>query len=255
MENYNANALFKKVNMNNTSFEDNRFTIYPSAFANYAPNDKDSYSFSVSKRVDWPSISQINPIREWSTPQIDSEGNPNVEPQYTHSFEVNYTRKTKTGPITSGLFYRQINNEITRIVFENLTSPEKIILSYDNLDDNKAIGVEVSGNFEFTKWYSSSISIDAYNKTVKGYSESVYLEVNNTAFNARIANTFKATKNLRFQLSGIYRRADISIQAMANVENRCGFKFDRNEPKPAKGQFNWESQTAFICFNYRFGTE
>lgn len=280
LEDYNANALFKKVTVNDARFEDNRFTLYPSAFASYAPNDKDSYNFSVSKRVDRPSISQINPIREWSTPQIDSEGNPNLEPQFTNSIEVNYTRKTKIGSITSGVFYRHINSEITRIVFENPTSPEKMIISYDNLKDNNAFGVEVSGNLEFTKWFSANLSFDAYNKTVKGYSDNVYIEVNNTAFNARMNNTFKASKNLRFQLSGMYRGADLSIQGkrkpmwkvdtgssytilkgngtitarVSDIFNSMHFAFERDEPKASKGQFYWESQTAFLGFNYRFGS-
>jgi len=279
-EDYNATALFRKINENNANYEDPRFTIYPSAFANYAPNDKDSYNFSISKRVDRPSISQINPIREWSTPQIDSEGNPYLNPQFTNSFEVNYTRKTKIGSITSGVFYRHINNEITRTVFENPSNPEKMILSYDNLDDNDAFGVEVSGNLEFTKWYSANISFDAYNKTIKGYSEDKYLEVNFTAFNARINNTFKANKNLRFQVSAFYSGENISIQfirkpmwrvdagtsltvlkgsgtitaRVSDVLNSMHFAFDRSEPKLAKGQFNWESQTAFVGFNYRFGS-
>jgi outer membrane receptor protein involved in Fe transport len=280
VEKYNANGLFKKVSVNDATYVDNRFTIYPSAFASYAPNDEDTFNFSVSKRVDRPSISQISPILERSTPQIDFLGNPDLEPQFTNSFEVNYTRKTKIGSITTGLFYRQINNEITRIAFENPTSPDKIILSFDNLNDNKAFGVEISGNLEFTKWFSANISLDAYNKTVKGYSDAIYIEVNNTAFNARIANTFKANKNLRFQLSGMYRGNDISIQSMvkpmwkvdagssltvlkgsgtitarvSDVFNSMHFAFDRSEPKLAKGQFNWESQTAFLGFNYRFGT-
>lgn len=279
-EKYNAVALFRKLNENDATFEDDRFTIYPSAFASYAPNDKNSYNFSVSKRVDRPSIGQINPIREWSTPQIDSEGNPNLNPQFTNSIEFNYTRKTKLGSITSGVFYRQINNEITRTVFENPTNPEKLILSYDNLDDNNAYGVEVSGNLEFTKWYSANISFDAYNRTVKGFSEAVYLEVNITTFNARISNTFKANEKLRFQLTGMYRGKDISIQYLrkpmwkvdagsslvvlkgngtitarvSDVFNSMHFAFERSEPKLSKGQFNWESQTAYLGFNYRFGS-
>lgn len=279
-ENFSADALFQKINENDATFEDDIFTIYPSAFASYAPNNKDSYNFSISKRVDRPSISQINPIREWSTPQIDSEGNPDLDPQYTNSVEINYTRKTKIGSITSGVFYRHIKEEITRTVFENPNDPERLILSYDNLDDNDAFGIEVSGNLEFTKWYNANISFDAYNKTVKGYSEDVYLEVNLTTFNARISNNFKANKNLRFQLTAMYRGEDISIQYLRkpmwkvdagtslsvfngkgtitarvnDVFNSMHFAFERSEPKLAKGQFNWESQTAFIGFNYLFGS-
>lgn len=288
LEDYNAKAEFRKVNEPNGYFEDDRFTIYPSAFTTYTPNEINSFNFSISKRVDRPSISQINPIRERSTPQIDFIGNPELEPQFTNSIEFNYTRKTKLGSITSGIFYRQINDEITRSLFENPNDPQKVILTFDNQDDNNAYGVEVSGNLEFTKWYSANISLDAYyrtvkgfyNKTVNGILETNYVEANTTTFNARMSNTFKASKNLRFQLTGMYRGADINITAISepmwrvdagtsltvlkgkgtitarvsDVFDSMQFAFERSEPKEANGQFNWESQTAFIGFNYLFGS-
>lgn len=280
VEDYNANALFRKVSVSDANFNDKRFTIYPSAYASYAPNDKDSYNFSVSKRVDRPSIGQINPIREFSTPQLDSEGNPKLSPQFTNSFEINYTRKTKIGSITSGVFYRHITDEIARTIFENPISPEKMILSYDNLDDNNAYGFEVSGNLDFSKWLSTNISFDAYNKTVKGYSENIYLKVNATSFNTRMNATFKASKSLRFQLSAMYRGADLSIQGkrkpmykidtgaswtvlkgngtftarVSDIFNTMHFAFERTEPKSSNGEFHWESRTAYLGFNYRFGS-
>jgi hypothetical protein len=288
LEDYNAKAEFRKVNEPNGYFEDDRFTIYPSAFTTYAPNENNSFNFSISKRVDRPSIAQINPIRERSSPQIDFIGNPELEPQFTNSIEFNYTRKTKLGSITSGVFYRRINDEITRSLFENPNDPQKVILTFDNQDDNDAYGIEVSGNLEFAKWYSANISLDAYyrtvkgfyNKTVNGALETFYVEANTTTFNARISNTFKASKNLRFQLTGMYRGSDINITAISepmwrvdagtsltilkgkgtitarvsDVFDSMQFAFERSEPKEANGQFNWESQTAFIGFNYIFGS-
>ena len=32
------------------------------------------------------------------------------------------------------------------------------------------------------------------------------------------------------------------------------FAFDATRPKVQSGEFHWESQTAYIGFNYRFGT-
>ena len=288
LEDYNAIALFRKVNENEGNFEDDRFTLYPSAFTTYSPNDKDSFNFSISKRVDRPSLSQINPIRERSTPQIDFIGNPELNPQFTNSIELNYTRKTKLGSITSGVFYRHISDEITRMVFENPADPEKLILSFDNQADNNAYGIEVSGSLEFTKWYSANFGVDAYNRTVKGYYNEIengvlitqYIEANTTTFNARINNSFKANKNLRFQLTGMYRGPDLNITAqvksmwrvdtgasltvlkgkgtvtarVSDVFNSMYFSFERSEPKEANGEFRWESQTAFIGFNYLFGS-
>jgi outer membrane receptor protein involved in Fe transport len=279
-EKYTADALFKKVNEADGTFNDKLFTVYPSGFLNYTPNDNDSFNLSVSKRVDRPSIDQVNPIREWSTPQIDSQGNPNLFPQFTNSVELNYTRKTKIGSITSGVFYRQINDEITRTLFENPIDSERLILSYANLNDNNAFGLELSGNLDFTKWYSANISFDAYNKKTKGYIGTDYVEVDVTIFNSRISNTFKASKNLRFQLTGMYRGEDLGLQFLrkpmwkidmgssltvlqgsgtitarvSDIFNTMHFAFDATQPKAQTGEFHWESQTAFIGFNYRFGT-
>ena len=279
-EKYYAYADFKKIGEDNANFNDDLFTLYPSGYINYSPSETNSFNFSVSRRVDRPSIGQVNPIREWSTPQVDSEGNPELFPQFTNSFEINYTRKTKIGSITSGVFYRKIFDEITRTLFENPNNSEKLILSYSNLNDNDAYGVEVSGNLDFTKWFSSNISFDAYSKKTKGVVEDEFVEVNVIIFNARINNTFKASKKLRFQLFGMYRGNDLGLQFLrkpmwkidfgssytvlkgsgtitarfSDVFNTMNFAFEGTKPKRQNGQFNWESQTVYIGFNYRFGT-
>lgn len=279
-EKYNAKALFKKVNENDATFNDDLFTLYPSGFINYNQSDKNTFNLSVSRRVDRPSIDQVNPIREWSTPQIDSEGNPNLFPQFTNSYELNYTRKTKIGSITSGVFYRRINDEITRTLFENPNDSSKLILSYANLNDNNAYGFEISGNLDFKKWWSANISFDAYNKKTKGIVANEFVEVDVTTFNTRISNTFKPSKNLRLQLSGMYRGRDLGLQferqpmwkidmgssytvlkgsgtitaRFSDIFNTMHFAFEGSKPRKQQGQFNWESQSAYVGFNYRFGS-
>ena len=285
LEQYNVEALFRKVSEVDSKFEDDILSIYPSAFITYNPSDNNSFSLNYSRRVDRPSISQVNPIREWSTPTIDSEGNPFLVPQFTNSFELNYTRKTKIGSITSGIFYRRIQDEITRVIFTNPNDSNKQIISYDNFDNNNAYGIEVSGNLDFKKWWSANISFDAYNKKTQGTIEDTpgnyeFVEVDVTTFNARINNTFKATKDLRFQLFGMYRGRDLSLQldrspmwkmdigASYNVLKGSGtisarfsdifktmrFAFDGERPYKTNGEFNWESRTVYLGFNYRFGS-
>ncbi|HSD14639.1 MAG TPA: TonB-dependent receptor [Flavobacterium sp.] len=264
---------------------DDIFTVYPSAFINYAPDEKNSFNFNYSRRVDRPSIGQLSPIREWTTPLVESRGNPTLEPQFTNSIEVNYTRNTKIGSVTSGVFYRHITNEISRIVYNDPNNVERKILSYDNFDDNNAYGVEASGNLKFTKWWAANVSADAYFKTVKGtVQNAITSELENaqaevTTFNTRINNTFTATKDIRFQLFGMYRGADLSLQferkAMwkadfgmtYNVMKGMGtftlrfndifdtmhFGFDGNVPYRSYGEFYWENQTVYVGFNYMFG--
>lgn len=287
---YNLEADFQTVSTepsenDQKNVDDDIFTIYPSAFINYSPSEKNSFNFNYSRRVDRPSIGQINPIREWTTPTIESRGNPSLVPQFTNSFEVNYTRTIKIGTVTTGVFYRRINDEISRVTYIDPNNEVRRILSWDNFKDNNAYGVEASANLKFTKWWGANISADSYFKTVRGIvqngitEEYERKEIDVTTFNARMNNTFTASKNLRFQLFGMFRGRDLSLQgerksmykadigATYNILKGKGtitlryndifenmrFAFDGRIPYRQYGAFYWESQTFYAGINYNFG--
>lgn len=276
-----TNPIFSEVQ--NT--KDKLFTAYPSAFFTYTINDKNSFNFNYSRRVDRPSIGQISPIREWTTPLMESRGNPDLLPQFTNSFEVNYTKGTKIGSITSGVFYRLISDEISRTVYNDPNNSNRNILSYANFDSNKAYGAETSANLKFTKWWAVNASADVYFKTAKGTIQNASTnvlenaEVDIVTFNTRINNTFTASKNWRFQLFGMYRGKDRGLQydrkAMYKMDfgttynilkgkgtitaryndvfENMRFAFEGNIPYRQTGAFYWESQTFYLGFNYVFG--
>jgi outer membrane receptor protein involved in Fe transport len=294
LEQYEINGDFQNVvtssnsseNLNDRSnITDKIFSVYPSVFLNYKASEKNSFNFNYSRRVDRPSIGQISPIREWTTPLIESRGNPSLEPQFTNSFEVNYTRIAKIGSITAGTFFRQINDEIGRVIYKNPENPAQDIISYNNFDNNYAYGVEASANLKFAKWWSMNASSDAYFKTVRGTVENGTTgeqergEVDVTVFNVRMNHNFVANKNLRFNLFGMYRGRDLGLQferkpmyridigSTYNILKGKGtitaryndifrtmqFAFDGSIPYRQVGAFNWESRTFYLGFNYNFG--
>jgi outer membrane receptor protein involved in Fe transport len=294
LEHFNIDGDFSNVvtstepteNLNdNQNLKDNIFSVYPSLFFNYKANDKDSFNFNFSRRVDRPSVGQLSPIREWTTPLVESRGNPNLKPQFTNSFEVNYTRTLKIGSITAGVFYRNINDEIIRTLYKNPENINQDIISFDNFKSNNAYGVEISGNLKATKWWSINASSDAYFKKVKGTVENAntglqeYGEADVTTFNVRMNNNFTATKKLRFNLFGMYRGKDLGLQFVRkpmykadfgstytilkgkgsitarvnDIFNTMHFAFDGNIPYKQEGAFYWESRGFYLGFNLMFG--
>ena len=124
-------------------------------------SDKNQYQLSYSRRIDRPGIQQVNPIREWSTPYIISIGNANLRPQFTNSFELNYTRQIKGGNLSFGTFYRKIDDVISRITNEDPANPGVgQILSFTNFSDTDAYGIEFSANFKVNKWFSASLQMN-----------------------------------------------------------------------------------------------
>lgn len=226
-----ANALSREVNSNdetNIIFENDYTQVYPSAFFTYNPSEKNSYQLSYSRRVDRPGIGQVNPIREWSTPLITSYGNINLQPQFTNSMELNYTRKLgNKGTVTGGVFYRIIEDEINRAVFVDQTDLSRLILTHDNFDNTSAYGIEISSNFRPTSWWSFNTSFDFFSQTQKGITESLNaptdvatvdnivretVEVDNEAWNFRMFNNFRVTKKLSLSAFGFYRGSVQGIQ-------------------------------------------
>lgn len=290
-ENYTAKATFKSVdttdenNNGNTTevitkpFSDVINTVYPSGYISYKLNDKNTFSFNYSRRVDRPGIGQVNPIREWSTPTVTSVGNPYLVPQFTNSFEFSYSTRTKIGTVNTVVFYRNLTDEITRVVEIDPNDATKNILSYTNFKNNNSYGAEISSNLDFTKWWSANVSADIYFRTIRGTVSNNFVEKQAQVFNTRINNTFKANKNLRFQWFAMYRGNERSLQmdrkymfrtdigASLNVLKGKGtlsarysdifktmhYRFVGDLPYNQEGAFYWESNTLYIGFNYRFG--
>lgn len=286
LEQYEIKGVFNQVGQPTATVTDEIFTIYPSAFFTYNPSEKNQWQFSYSRRVDRPGIQQVNPIREWSTPLITSVGNPDLVPQFTNSLEINYTRRIKGGSLTFGTFYRNINDVINRATYKDPSDPSNVrqILTHANFEDTSAYGLELSSNYRVAKWWRANASMDFYSQKQFGTNDisnpsAPKREVTAEVFNARISNSFTVSNRLRLQLFAMYRGPVKDIQwnvepmKMVNlganlsvfkrkgnltfrvndIFNTMRFKFNSSTPFVQNGRFKWESRTAYIGFNYRFG--
>jgi outer membrane receptor protein involved in Fe transport len=215
--------------INPIAFENDYLEVYPSAFFTYSPSEKNQYQLSYSRRVDRPGIGQVNPIKEWSTPLVSSFGNINLQPQFTNSIEINYTRNLEKGSVTAGVFYRKITDEINQALFIDRSdiSAGRVILTHDNFEDTDAYGIEISSNYRPTSWWSINGSFDLYSQTQKGITESLTApietatvddidisirEVDNIAYNFRMFNNFKVNKTLTLTAFGFYRGPNENLQ-------------------------------------------
>lgn len=276
LENFSVDAIYNSENV----FSDDYFNIYPSGFLNYTPNETNSYQLSYSRRVDRPGFGQVSPIREISTPRLTVSGNPELDPQFTNSLEFNYTRKfTKKGSLTAGVFFRNINDEISQVFIEDPNEEGSLLLQFDNFEDNNAYGLELGTNYKFTDWWSTNTNLDLYSQKLKGVVGTEYLETDNTAWTFRTNHSFKATEKLTFQLFGFYRskakdlQMDMDPMYFMNLGGRYSFlegkatlslnfndvfdtqefSFTNGRPLPQEGRFKGETQNVYVGFSYRFG--
>ena len=279
VEQYTVDAVFTEAEETQT-YRDEKFSAYPSAFFTYTPGEKNQFQLSYSRRVDRPGVNQVNPIRSSrSSPLLVFVGNPELQPQFTNSYELNYTRRLKKGSVGGGVFYRRITDNIIRYADPDPLDNDKILLTFANAEGEDRYGVEMSGMYRPVKWWSINASFDFYSQLMTGYAFNEYVEVSSVASNVRMNNTFKVGENLSFQLFGMYRGGkeiiQWAIQPMYQVNaglsykvfnkkgtlsfrvndifNTMRFAFEATNFYPSTGGFHWESRTAFIGYSHNFG--
>ncbi len=279
VEQYDVDAVFSQSEVQDT-YEDHRFTAYPSAFFTYVAGKNNQFQLSYSRRVDRPGLDQVNPMRgSFSSPLMIFVGNPELTPQFTNSYEFNYTRTLEKGSASVGVFYRRINNNIIRYTEADPLDDNKVVISYANAEGEDRYGFELSGSYRPVKWWSLNASMDVYYQLMTGYAFNEYVEVESVSTNIRMNNTFKVTENLSFQLFGMYRGANTVIQwefqpmwavntgvsytvfnkkgtislRVNDIFNTMKFSFESINYYPSAGGFFWESRTAFLGYSHNFG--
>ncbi|MGI9526768.1 MAG: TonB-dependent receptor domain-containing protein, partial [Weeksellaceae bacterium] len=191
------------------------FNFYPSVFLTYQATKADQFSINYSRRVDRPGIWSLSPIRQWQTATTRQEGNPNLKPQFTDSYELGYMHTIgRKGSINASVFYRKIHDEMSRFAFVDEVNPNITVMRRDNVDDNSSYGAEVSWYYKATNWWTMNGGLNMYKATLKssmGTSGKTF-EVDATNFTGRLSNDFTLTPTLKLQLFTMYIGPEDNLQ-------------------------------------------
>jgi hypothetical protein len=97
------------------AFETSGLDFFPSANLTYEFERGRRLRFSYSRRTRRPPPSRLNPIDQSTDPLNRSVGNPDLEPQYTHSFGLDASASMPWGTLRLSPYYRRVTNDWARI--------------------------------------------------------------------------------------------------------------------------------------------
>jgi hypothetical protein len=160
-ENTLTNGFSITTNQNNTN---NYFKIFPTAYLTYNANDKNTYSLTYGRRISRPSYWSLNPFKWYSNPYSYSEGNPFLQPSFTHNIELSYTYNSY---ITTAISYSKENYQYDQLTIVEpssniqVTKPYNFITGYfyqlsNSIQLNKINWLE--NNIQFQIYYTKSNS-------------------------------------------------------------------------------------------------
>ena len=262
---------FVKSSLNNFDYQQ----WFPSAFVSYKL-EKNVFSLSYSRRINRPSMSNLNPFRWYENPNSYASGNPLLKPSYINNYELGYTYNNK---FSTSIYYLRLTNAFGQVSSLNGVSQNS---SYENYYNNDYYGMNVSYTDTFFKFWESTFSANTSYQTSesfginaitkKGYSLSysinnvftlnksktlaIFLnysqELPNTNVNYRFENFSDLTSGIKISLM------EKQLQINATVTNIFGQRFRGQlyfEDSTQLMNNYWDGRSFRLSVNYTFGNK
>jgi len=178
-------------------------------------------SLGYTDRISRPGIYQLNPFVDLSNPNFVNTGNPNLQPEVNHSFELNYSNYAKNS-LTVGISYSFSNNSIQTVTHLQSVSAGGLtdtipVTTYENLGTNKNLGLNLNFNITSIKNLSISLNTQLSHLWLKGsYNGQFYKNDGNTG-NAFLNAGYKFGKGFRIGFDAGYFSGDVNLQGKSNA--------------------------------------
>jgi len=184
-------------------------SLYPSAFLTYKPDQEQQARLSYSKRVDRPSLWDINPIEDNENPTFREEGNPGLDPEYIHSFELSMTRRWGIGSVSVTPYLRHTVNEIEEVRRQetNEDGETVIVRRAENLSTSTSYGTELVTTFNVGDRLEGTLSGNVYRSVTDGSNVTTDLSQDAILFSGRGSVRARLRNGLQLELSQFYRPA------------------------------------------------
>lgn len=152
------------------TFEKDYFKLFPSAFISYALLKNNELQVNYTRRLRRPWGGQLNSFRNISDASNISFGNPELTPEYSHSFELNYIKSWESGHTLSlSGYYRSTDDVIQRIRFLNMEDNVMYTTS-ENVAKSQASGLEIVGKDKLFKILDLTTTVNLYYSKLDGFS-------------------------------------------------------------------------------------
>ncbi len=251
--------------------------FFPTLFVQQTLDKNNQLGFSYSRRIDRPSYDALNPFVYFLDQYTYNKGNPFLNPQYTHSFEVSYTFMQQ---YLLSLSYARVNDVITEVILPD-EAQKALYQTNANLAKNFSYGANLNIPVKVAKWWTMNHNLNVF---YLGFETPDLagkpLKTGKTAFQFKTQQSFIIVPGLTAELFGSYEspldygtlslRSRYSVDAgiskslfnkKANLKFAVSDLFNTNETNLTSAypglkydvyQKN-ETQVARLSFTYRFG--
>lgn len=209
-ENTDLKTLLRNTNERNTQ---NYTNLFPTLHTSYKVNERFSVQAGYSKRIDRPSLWSLNPFFNIRNNFNIRQGNPNLQPEFTDSYELTGIYILEQASFNFGVYHLYTTGVVERISFfeDNVNISRPI-----NIGTNRSTGIEINGKYTPTKWLSFNGDFNYRYFNRLGELEGRSFDFSADEWTSRLTAKFKLPAKIDLELIGNYRSAVQNVQGQRN---------------------------------------
>lgn len=220
----NSDITVKSI-LNNSVVNKNYTDFFPSLFLNYEFENTDQLQLSYSRRVRRPSSWWLIPFSNYSDNRNLFMGNPNLNPQYTDSYELSYMTKLGGLMITPNIYYSITHDNMQR--YQSINEEGSIVTRPINVGTDERYGGDLTFTYRPWRWWNLMGNVNLFGYKTRGSHTDTHIDPDTgetinqvTNFDGdgfswfgRLSNTFTLPSKISLQISGMYRAGSKSAQS------------------------------------------
>lgn len=212
LEHTNLNTLL--INTNERGEQDYT-NLFPSAHTSYKLNDNFSVQAGYSRRIYRPSLWNLNPFQNQRNQFNIRTGNPNLQPEFTDSYEITGIYLFEKTSVNLGIYHRNTTDVIERVpTFEdNITTSKPF-----NIGTNRATGIELNAKYSPIKWFSINGDFNFNFFTREGTFEEISFDFEADQWTSRITTKWKLPAGFDVEVAANYE-SEVQMVRQTTAEN------------------------------------
>ncbi|MCC7157911.1 MAG: TonB-dependent receptor family protein, partial [Ignavibacteria bacterium] len=209
-----------------------------------------------------------------------SEGNPNLNPEFTDSYELSFIQFLPWATITPSVFYRYTKDEIART--RTLIDSVSTLSTFVNYNSSRSYGGELIVNLQPVDMMSLNGTFSYFRREVDATNLQSGLSNKGDSWTARAMSTFKLPADLNLQMSYFYSGRRVSAQGIfepiqmfdaavkkdffgkklsvtfkvSDLFDQAKFRYNFFDPSFSEtSERSRDSRTFFLNLSYNFGQQ
>lgn len=191
------------------------FKLFPSAFLSYQISEGQEIQANYTRRLRRPWGGQLNSFQNISDSTNISFGNPELTPEYSNAYELNYLMKWRDHTLSLSGYYRTTDDVIERISY----SKDRVIYTtHENVASTQSAGLEIVSKNKLFRVLDLTTTVnlfyyklDAF-KYIINQQEITGKADENFSWNARMTASVMLPWGVTMQLTGRYNAKRIVAQ-------------------------------------------